>query len=491
MRMLAKSGASAVLAMSLCASAAPSLAVEEAAGVLKRAAAAIGADEVQSLRFSAAGTGYTFGQAFVPGQAWPKIDIQELTRLMNYGSGALREEIAFSRGEPKGGGGYPLSGQVRNVGFLGGGIAWNQAGNGVAPAPRNLIDRTHQLWTSPHGLIKAAQRNNARLTWRSDGNKPIAVVSFTEPARFSAVAYINADYMIERIESLIPDPVMGDTKVDTLFTNWRDYNGVKFPGRIQQSQGGHPVLDVSVSRVERNPAADIPVPEAVRNPVVENVTNQKVADGVWHLAGGSHNSVLIEMKDHLVLVESPLYDARVKAVAEAVKKLVPNKPVRYMVNSHPHFDHAGGVRAAVAEGWTIVTDTKSHAFFAKTLATANRILPDAMAKSGKKPRFKTYSEHTTLTDGNRTLHIHRIAGNDHSDVFAMVYLPKEKLLIEADAFTPPPPNTPAPATANRNTVNLVDNIARLKLDVATILPLHGRVVPVAELYTQAKVAAPK
>jgi len=79
--------------------------------------------------------------------------------------------------------------------------------------------------------------------------------------------------------------------------------------------------------------------------------------------------------------------------------------------------------------------------------------------------------------------VHRIAGGPHSDSFVMVYLPKERLLIEADAYTPAAPDTPPPAMANANNVNLVDNIERLKLSIDRILPLHGRVVPVSELYT--------
>ena len=87
--------------------------------------------------------------------------------------------------------------------------------------------------------------------------------------------------------------------------------------------------------------------------------------------------------------------------------------------------------------------------------------------------------------------MHRIVGGPHSDSFLMVYLPEEKLLIEADAFTPPPPNTPPPPVANANNVNLVDNIERLKLNVLRILPLHGRVVPVGDLYAATQRPMPR
>ncbi|HTF13170.1 MAG TPA: MBL fold metallo-hydrolase, partial [Burkholderiales bacterium] len=191
------------------------------------------------------------------------------------------------------------------------------------------------------------------------------------------------------------------------------------------------------------------------------------------------------MKDHVVLVESPLYDERALPVFEAVKKLVPGKPIRYVVNSHTHFDHAGGLRAAAAEGATIITQSQNKPYFEKAFIIPNRIAPDALAKSGKQPKIEGVGEKRVLTDGARTIEIHRLKNSVHTDTFLIVYLPREKLLIEADAYTPLPPDAQAPTPPNGNNVNLVENIEQLKLAVERILPLHGRMVPTAELYRTA------
>jgi glyoxylase-like metal-dependent hydrolase (beta-lactamase superfamily II) len=213
------------------------------------------------------------------------------------------------------------------------------------------------------------------------------------------------------------------------------------------------------------------------------VTADKVADGVWFIAGGSHNSVAIEMKDYMILVETPLNDGRSVPVIAEVKKLVPGKPIRYVVNSHGHFDHSGGLRAAAAEGATIITHSQNKPYFEKAFANPNTISPDALAKSGKKARFKTLDDKLVLKDSTRTVELYRLADSHHSDNFVVVYLPKERLLIEADSFTPPPPNTPPPTQLNPLHVNLVDNLGTLKMPVDKILPLHGRVVPASDLYT--------
>ncbi|HYJ96761.1 MAG TPA: MBL fold metallo-hydrolase, partial [Burkholderiaceae bacterium] len=223
----------------------------------------------------------------------------------------------------------------------------------------------------------------------------------------------------------------------------------------------------------------------------ERVTTEKLADGVWHVAGGSHNSVAIEMRDHFVLVETPLNDGRSQPVIDAVKALVPGKPIRYVINSHVHFDHAGGLRTAVAEGATIVTQAANVPFFERAFATPSQIAPDRLAQSGKRAAFLAVNDRATLSDGTRTVDIHRINDSVHNDTFLLVHLPKEKILIEADAYTPLAPGAQPPATPNANNVNLIDNIERLKLPVERIAPLHGRVVPLADLYTTASRPPPR
>ena len=455
---------------------------ETANDVLARASTAMGAAQLKTLRYTASGEGFTFGQAYLPNGPWPKVAYPSITRTIDYEAAAMRDEVVLSRAEPRGGGGYPLSGEQRNDQYLSGEIAWNVAGPNVAPGPRFVAERVHQLWITPHGVLKAAQRNNASLRRHADGS---SALSFTQPGRFKAVATISAAGLVTQVDSIYPDPVLGDTQVVTNYSDYRDVAGIQFPTRVRQTAGGLPTLELTIKDVQANVATTaLAVPDAARNQG-ERVTTDKVAEGVWFIAGGSHNSVAIEMADHLVLVEAPLNDARTQAVIDAVKPLAPGKPIRYAINSHQHFDHSGGVRAAVAEGATIVTQAANVPYFERVLATPNTVAPDRLARSGKTARLQGVAEKATMTDATRTIELHRMAGSIHTDSFLMVYLPKEKLLIEADAYTPLPPNTPPPAVPNANNQNLIDNIERLKLSVDRILPLHGRVVPVAELYTTA------
>ena len=474
---LPKSLAIAVLALSF-APAAP--AAEEADALLRRAATAMGADNLKTLRYAGKGMGASFGQAFVPGMAWPKLNYPSYERQVDYVTVFTSEQVTRSRAEPKGGGAVPLTGEARFGGVATATNAWNLAG--PVPVPRNaaLTERLHDLWITPHGVIKAAAKSNARLEFRSENGGSVAAVSFAVPGVMTATAFFNDDYLVERVESRVPGPVLGDTSVVTRYSGYRDYGGVKFPTRIQQTQGGFMTLDLTVSEVVPNAPVNAVVPENVVK-AAERVVAEKAADGVWFLAGGSHNSAAIEMSDHVILVEAPLGDERVGAVFAEVRKLIPGKPVRYAVNSHNHFDHSGGLRAAVAEGATIVAQAQSKPYWEKVFANPNRIAPDLLAKSGKRATVVGVGEKMVMKDAARTVELHRIKGTDHVDTFLMVYLPKERLLVQADAFTPGPPNGPVPNPPNAGHVNLVQNLDRLKLDVDRILPLHGRMVPLAEL----------
>jgi glyoxylase-like metal-dependent hydrolase (beta-lactamase superfamily II) len=164
-----------------------------------------------------------------------------------------------------------------------------------------------------------------------------------------------------------------------------------------------------------------------------------------------------------------------------VKKTVPNKPIKYVVNTHHHFDHAGGLGPFVAEGALVITHDVNKEFLAQSLAAPRTVQPDKVAQSGKKPTVEGMQDKRILSDGTRTVELHLIKGSVHHDGFIMAYLPKEKLLVEADAYTPGAANAAPPAQPNPLHVNLYDNIERLKLEVDQLLPLHGRKVPLAEL----------
>jgi glyoxylase-like metal-dependent hydrolase (beta-lactamase superfamily II) len=294
--------------------------------------------------------------------------------------------------------------------------------------------------------------------------------------------YVNEQSLLERVETQLPNPAYGDMPVEVRYSDYRAFGGVQFPTRIQVKQGGYPTLDLTVSDVQPNVNVDLPVPETIAQaPTGVRVDSQRVADGVWFLAGGSHNSVAIEFSEYVTVIEAPLNEERSLAVIDEVKRLIPGKPIRYLVNTHHHVDHSGGLRTYVAEGATIVTHQMNQAFYERMFKEARVASADKLSQNPREAMLETFTDRRSLTDGARTLELYHIQGNGHNDGIVMAYLPRERLLIEADVFTPPSPDAPPSKDISVYTQNLDENIQRLRLNVQQILPIHGRIVGMADL----------
>ncbi len=459
-------------------------------GALQTAASTLGVANIKTLQFTGAGRNFSIGQNYTAAEPWPAVPVKSYTAAINYDTGTMRVDLLREMGAvmPRGGG-APFFGEQRQIQAVGGNYAWNPpaaAGGMAVPQPGAQVERMLALWSTPQGFVKAAMANNAT----TKGNQ----VSFTVGGKYKMVGTINAQGQVEKVQTWIDHPIVGDMLVETTYTGYKDFGGVTFPSRIVQTQDGFPTLDITVSSVTANPAFDAPVPDNVRNappPPPAMVVVQKMADGVYYLTGTSHHSLAIEMKDHIVIVDLPLTEERARAVVAKAKELIPNKPVRYVITSHHHWDHLGGIRTAMDEGATIVTHESNKKFLERVAKTPHTLVPDRLAASKKPAKIQTVGDDGRLTDGTRVIELHRIIGYEHTGDMMMVYLPKEKILAEPDAFTPPPQAGTAlipPAVPFAKA--LYDNIQRRKLDVQVITPLHGnRTTDVAELARAAGVNA--
>jgi L-ascorbate metabolism protein UlaG (beta-lactamase superfamily) len=297
------------------------------------------------------------------------------------------------------------------------------------------------------------------------------------------------------------------------YTKYKDFGGVQFPTMFHVHQGdprlnpAHNYYEYTVTDVKANvPVSTMPVPEVVRSATAApvKVESQKLADGVWLLGGGTHNSVLVEFKDFATIVEAPQNEARSLAVIEEVNRLVPNKLIRYVVNTHHHFDHTGGLRTYLSQGTTVITHESNKQYYLDIMfyPAARELHPDRMALynpmymiSRRPAPIETVASFAggpgggaakyVVTDGERILEIFHLQdmayeledqsyaqGNHSADMLA-AYLPRERILINADLYSPPAQGAlPAPTAAMRT---LYQNMLKQKLDVARHVPIHGRV----------------
>ncbi|HXV62770.1 MAG TPA: MBL fold metallo-hydrolase [Vicinamibacteria bacterium] len=473
---------------------------QDARSVLQSAAEAIGATQLKSIRYSGTGWRGAVGQSFRPDLDWPRFDMPRYIRTIDFETRSSKEEMVLVQGNnpPRGGGGTPIEGERHQTLLVSGDYAWNLQGDAVVPAPTAAEVRQLEIWLTPHGFLKAAMAGNPTAITRNEYGERVTVVSFTALGKYQVNGTITSDHLVARVQTWVPNPVVGDMYYENVYTDYRDFGGVKLPTfhqhqdiddneRLPNVSGGDHAFGLNVTDVEVNvDDAALDVPAAVREAIVPpvRVESQRLADGVWYLGGSSHNSLAVEFRDYTVVVEAPLDEERSLAVIDEVARLMPEKPIRFLVTTHHHWDHIGGLRAYIHDGATVIAHEGNRAYY-EELVVARRWIqkPDRLSlyppeEIAEGYTFETFREKYVVSDGTRNLELHRIQGLNHSAGMVIAYLPKEKIVVEADLYSPS--RDRPPATPNRSNRTFYDNMKRLKLDVETIVPVHGPVVPMSD-----------
>lgn len=363
---------------------------------------------------------------------------------------------------------------------LDGDVAYTIAASGTASraGAAAVRDRNIELHHHPLVLVRAALDGRAMLSnLRTDGAERL--VDITAPAGAFTLA-LDASHLPTRIRSTSPHPNLGDVVIETRFSEYVDEAGLKLPRRLEMNTDRFKTAELRLARATVDgDAGDLAAPEAARAaaepvPAAPSVVPEVVSPGVWLLAGQSHHSALIEFGDHLMLVEAPQSEARTLAAIAKARELVPGKPLTRLVTSHHHFDHSAGLRAAIAEGMTVITQQANVAFFEEAATRPFTLQPDALAKAPRPATVEGVDDARVIEEGGRRVELYHIAGNPHADTLLMVYLPKERVLIQADAFSPG-------SAVNPYAANLLSNVQTRKLRVDRIVPLHGTIAPFSAL----------
>jgi glyoxylase-like metal-dependent hydrolase (beta-lactamase superfamily II) len=341
-----------------------------------------------------------------------------------------------------------------------------------------------QIWVTPWAFLRGAAANNATMRSRKIDGISYRVVTWSPEQKapsgqpYRLVGYINDGNIVERVETWVEHPIFGDMHVEFTYSNYQDFGGLKVPTRISQKQVGMETFVASINAAQANPPnltqlMTAPVggaPGGARGAGPQTppvAASEKLADGVYRITGG-YVALAVEFKDYVVVLEGGQSDARGLAILAETKRLIPNKRIRYVVNTHPHFDHAGGLGPFAADGITILTDDNNKYFLQQALSSPRTLVGDTLAKSGKKPKVEGVIEKMVIKDDTRTLELHHVANLEHSDGMLVVYLPKERILFSADFNVPAAGQPVSPSIAT-----LVENIERLQLDFDTHVLVHA------------------
>jgi glyoxylase-like metal-dependent hydrolase (beta-lactamase superfamily II) len=416
-----------------------------------------------------------------PSAALPRFDVSELRRTTDLTAVRHRHEVtrtaAFTTA---------VTTPQRIVFGLDGDIAYGIPPNGNATRSVAAVvpGRRQEHYHHPLVLLRAALEPGVEIqAGAAQAGHHVLRIRLSPTDSFQ-LWLDRRTHLPSRIRSMRYDVNLGDLVYETRFESWAPSGSLQLPTRLTNTLGGVTVAEYENARnVVGTESIDLAAPESARGdaptPTV-NVTSEELAPGVWYLAGGSHHSVLVEFDQYLMLIETPLNDARTLAVIAKARELRPNKPLRYAVNTHHHHDHSGGVRAAMSEGLTILTHSGNVAFFRDVARRRHTLQPDALARGPKSPTLVAVGEKRVFQDRSRTVELYHVRGSPHTSTMIVAYLPTERMLVQADAYNPPAPNA-SPPPSFPFAKNLVENVERLGLRVDRVAALHGRVVPFSEI----------
>ncbi len=497
------------------------------APLLAAVATEIGEANVTCMTYSGTGSSAAVGQTFenAVNIDWPRIDsMANYTRTINWAAGTSKETFDRKPGLNPASwkyglgwqGGTPTQQATRQTHVVNGEFAWHMDGDGPPVAIPPEIAEVYRLdmWLNPHGFLKAARMPGANPVafWRweqiekgRDGNvvMPVKmhVVAITMLGKYRVDATINPQNQIQRIKTTVNIPALGDFNIEHESTNHVSVGNVKWPTNWHSHQGwddnwqfyrkstGHNAYGGTFPDVQPNVCGEpVPVPRAVTEADwSRQVTVERMADGVYLLGGGPANSYMVEFDDFVAVFEAPGDEERSLAVIEEVAKLAPGKPIRWLISSHPHFDHIGGLRTYLHIGSTIVTHLLNLEFLNHDVLSyePRTVKPDIVSKwppteLAEGYNYEAVQERYVITDDSRLLHVYYVQPLQHVTGMLMAYLPAEGIAFQADLFDTHEPPKAAQLTAMRS---LHTQVQRMNLNVETLAPVHGKPVLWSEFMT--------
>jgi glyoxylase-like metal-dependent hydrolase (beta-lactamase superfamily II) len=333
----------------------------------------------------------------------------------------------------------------------------------------------------PQMIVANAMERASRLRFLGPAtfdNRPHQVVSYSNEDGLEIALYFDDKTgFLSKFETLGTDPFTGDTVSETIFTGYRNEGPHPVPtGRVLKV-GGELTEEVRFTQVSFNaeltdaqfkPAAEFKLNSPAQQPA-SPVT--KISETVYTVTTRGYNVMFVDFTDHIMVIESPGGDAASRFAIDQIKKTIPNKPIRYIVPTHHHDDHAGGLRTYIAEGATVVAIPGEKAFFEQAAKSVFTIDPDALAFKPTPIKIETVEGgRRVFTDGKTTVEIIDIGPNAHTEAMHVAYLPNEKIIFQGDLM-----NTPAMGdyTANATAVDFAKWLTKSGLAVDKIIGVHG------------------
>ncbi|HEX8136792.1 MAG TPA: MBL fold metallo-hydrolase [Pyrinomonadaceae bacterium] len=327
--------------------------------------------------------------------------------------------------------------------------------------------------------------------------------------RQNVISYVRADgrqlalsfdaqtHLLTKYDYIYTDSMVGDSLVEQVYTDYKEVGKFKVPGRRILNNANSAAQETTYTEVKFNvqPAESLfetptgfervtPAPAAQAQQAASAL--DKLSDTVYliqNVNGANYNVMFVAFKDHVMVFDAPEpfpYSSATESVIRKIKETLPGKPVKFAVLTHHHSDHAGGARGYIAEGIPIVTTPGNKGVIERLAGAPFTVIQDALARKPSKPVFEMVTDKKRVFDAEgQRVELYDIGPAPHANEMLIAYLPKEKLLFQADLVLVNQDGT-VPA-ASDSTVQLAEKIQQLGLSVEKIVGAHGRPLTMDEM----------
>jgi glyoxylase-like metal-dependent hydrolase (beta-lactamase superfamily II) len=330
----------------------------------------------------------------------------------------------------------------------------------------------------PEGLLLMSLKRPTALRWVGEAiefNRKQDVISLSDPLGTVVLLYFDAStHLLTKSETLRSHPIAGDSYAEIIYQDYRRVGDLKLPFRYVDRAAGVPTEDMRASVIEVNTAfpEDRLRPPDVFVEVNEDPSEQtvhKLGDGVY-LLRGRYNCMFVVFQDHVVVFEAPLNSQYTRKSLELIRATVPDKPVRYVVSTHFHYDHVAGMRPYVARSIPVLAPPDAKGSIEGVVSASHTMQPDELSLQPKPVRVETVADRKILDDGTNRVELYNVGPTQHVSQLLVAYFPKAKVLFVADIWDILSNEF---AIAGADAAALSRKIQELRLDVERIVPVHG------------------
>ena len=437
-------------------------------GELRAAAVdAMGGVEVDRIEIAGSGWDACLGQAWNVNEGWARWELTDYRRVIDYAEAAsLQTAMRRPAMDPE---------RVGGCGAQPGGAASRQQSrvDGASAWPDQL-----PIWLTPHGFLRLAENGETSVA-AADGGVKVTVRVPRDDIVYTFDGYYDEDYRLERIETWIDDSVFGDMSVEAEFGGYRSFGGIVYPESLVYKQGGLTTLSLTFDEVVPGTQAETSVasgpPRAGgggARPAESGPSYVELGDGVFVMLG-AYQGVAVEFDEFAVVIDGLQNDNRVRELIRLTHEAIPNKPIRYVVVTHSHFDHASGLRDFVAEGAVVVTHEANVEFFERALSAPRTLAADrTLRRPGGSVTVQGVSgRHVISDDSGQAIELLAIEGSMHADDMLVAYLPRVKAIVESDLLQPWI-NPVFGGGGHPYLVHLHGELERLGVDYGQFVPIH-------------------